>query len=105
MSSSKEMEAVEDKTGTMGLPEVFYGNNHLFVSKADKNFLLRIDPVASISLAGFANREAALRKEGDCGGACTCKDDEKIINKIEMIPENITVKEAKIWQKKDTSKI
>lgn len=99
------MEAVEDKTGTMGLPEVFYGNNHFFVCKPDRNFILRIDPVASISLAGFANRNAALRKEGEKDLEITNKDDEKMINKIEMVPEQITVKEAKIWQNKDTSKI
>ena len=81
------MEAFEDKTGTMGLPEVFYGNNHLFVCNPERNFILRIDPVASVSLASFTNREAALRKEDEKEAEITNKDDEKMINKIEMIPE------------------
>ena len=56
MSNSTEMEAVEDKVATMGLPEVIYGNNHLYLARPDCNFLLDINATDAISFASFAKR-------------------------------------------------
>ena len=61
MSNSREMEAAQDQVATMGLPEVFYGNNHLYVSRPDSNFLLEISAVDAISQSSFAKRQATLR--------------------------------------------
>ena len=53
MSNQKEMEQAEDQVGIGGLPEVFYGNNHLFITYAKSDFLLEIDPIAALSLCSF----------------------------------------------------
>ena len=45
----------------MGLPEVFYGNNHLYLTKNDANFLLEVSAVDAISYASFAKRQENLR--------------------------------------------
>jgi len=31
MLSAKELDQISDKTGTMGMPEVVYGNNRLYI--------------------------------------------------------------------------
>ena len=61
MSNSTEMEAAQDQVATMGLPEVFYGNNHLYLARPDCNFLLEVSAVDAISFASYAKRQACLR--------------------------------------------
>ena len=61
MSNSKELDQVADQTETMGLPEVFYGNNHLYCVNAQHNFMFEICPVESVSLTSYAKRESYLR--------------------------------------------
>jgi TIP41-like family len=38
----------------MGMPEVFYGFNHLYVANSDKDLLLEFSPVPALSLSAFA---------------------------------------------------
>ena len=38
----------------MGMPEVFYGFNHLYISNPDKDILLEFSPVPALSLSAFA---------------------------------------------------
>ena len=61
MSNSTEMEAAQDQVATMGLPEVFYGNNHLFLVKPESNFLLEVSALDSISYTSYAKRQDFLR--------------------------------------------
>ena len=57
MSSEKEMDQVSDKVGIMGLPEVFYGANYLFVASKKHNILLDFNAIDSLSFSGFQKRE------------------------------------------------
>ena len=48
----------------MGLPEVFYGFNHLYISNKEHNILLDFNSVDSLSYSGFHKREQFLNPEG-----------------------------------------
>jgi hypothetical protein len=56
MSSEKEMDQFSDKVGIAGLPEVFYGSNHLYVSNKEFNILLDFNATDSLSYSGYAKR-------------------------------------------------
>ena len=105
MSNSKELDQVSDQTQTMGLPEVFYGNNHLYCVNAQHNFLFEICPVESVSLTSYAKREAHLRDAKITSAQAAVGEPEKVLNMIDLITEELEAKEAKIWKKKDVSKI
>jgi len=57
MSSEKEMDQVSDKVGIMGLPSVFYGFNHFFVSNKEHNVLLDFNAIDSLSYSGYEKRK------------------------------------------------
>ena len=82
----------------MGLPEVFYGNNHLYLTRPDCNFLLEISAVDAISFASFAKREASLRnaEETPCA-EIDASGNEQSINTIDVIPRSVKVREAAVW--------
>ena len=44
----------------MGLPEVFYGFNHLYISNKDLNILLDFNAIDSLSLSGYDKRKQFL---------------------------------------------
>lgn len=58
MFSAKQLDQVSDVVGTMGMPEVFYGFNRLYVVNAAKDILLEFAPIEALSLSGFVKREA-----------------------------------------------
>lgn len=58
MSSSAEMDQFSDQVPTMGLPEVFYGNNHIFFVNPEKNFMFELSALDAISLSSYAVRDA-----------------------------------------------
>ncbi len=60
MSSEKEMDQVSDKVGTMGLPEIFYGSNHLFIANKEHNVLLDFNATDSLSYSGYSKRAQFL---------------------------------------------
>ena len=64
MSSEKEMDQFSDSVGIMGLPEVFYGSNHLYVSNKEHNILLHFNAVDSLSYSGYAKRAQFLHPQG-----------------------------------------
>eukprot|EP00350_Pseudokeronopsis_sp_OXSARD2_P002610 CAMPEP_0170542370 /NCGR_PEP_ID=MMETSP0211-20121228/1817_1 /TAXON_ID=311385 /ORGANISM="Pseudokeronopsis sp., Strain OXSARD2" /LENGTH=73 /DNA_ID=CAMNT_0010845407 /DNA_START=143 /DNA_END=364 /DNA_ORIENTATION=- len=73
----------------MGMPEVVYGMNHIYMSRPDRNFLYELSPVEALSFSAFAKREQYLKtkhvpQEGE--------DEEKKWNLIDLIPQNIEVK-------------
>lgn len=125
MSSEKEMDQVSDKVAIMGLPEVFYGHNHLYVSSKAHDVLLDFNAIDALSFSGFDKRAAFLRKPddvakqmeqldlntGDVGGSqmqtyfTDLSANEKALNLIDLEPENVQVAQANIWKAKDTSKI
>ena len=91
MSNSTEMEAAQDQIATMGMPEVFYGNNHLYLAKPEHNFLLEICPKEAISFSSYAKRQSQLRNleaqatiEINLGDA-----NESQLNVIDVIPDSI----------------
>ena len=96
---------MSDQTETMGLPEVFYGNNHLYCINAQHNFLFEICPIQSISLTSYAKRKAHLRDANTPPAQAAVGEDEEALNLIDLITEDIEVKEAQLWKKKDVSKI
>ena len=89
----------------MGLPEVFYGNNHLYCVNAEHNFLFEICPIQSISLTSYAKRKAYLRDPNATQSQAAVNEDEKALNLIDVDFEEVEVKEAKVWKKKDVSNI
>lgn len=119
MSSEKEMDQVSDKVGIMGLPEVFYGFNHLFVANKELNVLLDFNPLDSLSYSGFAKRERFLASEEKKQEVDQLSEnleklmldnsglsfDEKDLNTIDLVPKQVQVQQAGFWKKKDTSKI
>jgi len=54
MFSAKQLDMIGDTVGTMSMPEVFYGFNHLYISNTKKDILLEFSPVNALSLAAFA---------------------------------------------------
>ena len=52
------MDQFSDQVPTMGLPEVFYGNNHLFFVNPEKNFMFELSALDAISLSSYAVRDA-----------------------------------------------
>ena len=82
----------------MGLPEVFYGNNHLYLTRPDCNFLLEVSAVDAISFASYAKREASLRNAAETPSVqIDASGDEQSINTIDSIPRNVKVREASVW--------
>jgi hypothetical protein len=45
----------------MGMPEVFYGFNHLYISNQEKDVLLEFSPVPALSLSSFAFQKDMLK--------------------------------------------
>ena len=126
MSSEKEMDQVSDKVAIMGLPEVFYGHNHLYVSSKAHDILLDFNAIDALSFSGYDKRAAFLRQKpgdvaqqmeqldlntGDAGGSpmqtffTDLTASEKALNLIDLEPANVQVAQAGIWKAKDTSKI
>lgn len=54
MFDTKQLDQVSDTVGTMGMPEVFYGFNHLYVINPTKDVLLEFSAVDALSLSAFA---------------------------------------------------
>ncbi len=54
MFSAKQLDQISDTVGTMGMPEVFYGFNHLYIGNPKKDVLLEFSPVPALSLSAFA---------------------------------------------------
>lgn len=122
------MDQISDKVGIMGLPEVFYGFNHLYVSNKEHNVVLDFNAVDSLSYSGFDKREQFLDPAGrndfvkpdatsttveqvtaDLGKLILeqsgLSESERSLNLVDIIPASIRVEQAKHWVNKDTSKI
>ena len=126
------MDQVSDKVGIMGLPEVFFGFNHLIVANKQYNILLDFNAVDSLSYSGFEKRKlflspnAVVEKAAESGPEEEKKDNvealtaslskmmldnsglteqENSLNLIDLIPVDVQVQMAGHWKNKDTSKI
>ena len=75
----------------MGLPEVFYGNNHLYFINASRNLLLEICPLDSVGLSSFTKREELLRTPSLKATSAKVDEDEKVLNLIDVIPSKLEV--------------
>lgn len=53
MFTTKELDIASDSCATMGMPEAFYGYNHLMCSNSDKDFLLEFSSVEALRLSSF----------------------------------------------------
>ena len=63
MSSEKEMDQWSDKVGIDGLPEVFYGSNHLYIANKELNVVLDFNSIDSLSFSGFNKRKTFLNPQ------------------------------------------
>jgi len=95
MSNSQEMEAAQDLIATNGLPEVFYGNNHLYLVRPDCNFLFEVSAVDAVSFASHAHRQTRFR---DAASQATIEvnvdGEESLLNLIDVIPKKVLVSQA-----------
>jgi hypothetical protein len=73
----------------MGLPEVFYGNNHLYLANPEHNFLFEVSAVDAISFASYAKRQETLRTEEKNRVEMNCSGDSNGLNLIDSIPQKI----------------
>jgi len=112
MFSAKQLDLIGDTVGTMGMPEVFYGFNHLYIANPDKDVLLEFSPAHALSLAAFAKQDLLLRGdhkdsslEEKVAKQLSVDDEDKRLNMIDLRPKRIEVKEASFWKKKDMSKV
>ena len=120
MFSAKQLDQVSDVVGTMGMPEVFYGFNHLYISNPQSDVLLEFSPVPALSLSSFAFQKDMLK--GSDAAATSLADrlekqmvltseqkqlleEDRQLNLVDVIPGQMVVKEAALWKKKDMSKI
>ena len=87
------------------MPEVFYGRNHVYCVFPTRNLLLEVCSVDALALSSFAKRETTLRNPEEFPVTVQHTGDESVLNKVDMVPKKVQVKEAELWQKKDTSKI
>lgn len=55
MLSARELDLISDQVGTMGMPEVFYGYNHLYITNPQKDLLLEFSPIDALRLSAFEN--------------------------------------------------
>mmetsp|Transcript_40678 Transcript_40678/g.29950 ORF Transcript_40678/g.29950 Transcript_40678/m.29950 type:complete len:86 (+) Transcript_40678:85-342(+) len=85
MVSARELDQYQDRCGTMTMPEVFYGQNRLYMALPERNFLYEVAPVPALSLSSFAKRELQLRPGGE-----GCDK----LNLIDLIPKNLEVKQS-----------
>jgi len=100
MVTTTELDKLNDKTGTMTVPEVVYGNNRLYVINQKANFFMEFAPVDALALSAFAKREELLKSK-----ATPDMTTEKKFNLIDVIPKTIKVKEAEHWKDKDFDKV
>jgi hypothetical protein len=105
MSNSVEMDMISDKVAIMGLPEVFYGNNHILFINSSKNLLFEMSALDAIRLSSFAEREVLMRPQGVTKFSSKVGGDEKALNMIDVIPAKLEVQQTEFWKKRDTSKI
>lgn len=118
MFDTKQLDQVSDTVGTMGMPEVFYGFNHLYIINPQKDILLEFSAVDALSLSAFAKQREHLKNgstlESDFDkkvGVGSAKDssaavsEEKQLNQIDLMPARIEVKDSTLWKKKDMSKV
>lgn len=89
----------------MGLPEVFYGNNHIYFINPSKNLLFEMSAIDAVRLSSFADREALLRPQGVGKFSAKLGSDENALNMIELIPTKLEVQQTDFWKKRDTSQI
>ena len=100
MSSEKEMDQVSDKVGIMGLPSVFYGFKHFYVSNKEHNILLDFNSIDSLSYSGYEKRKEFLKNHEESKsddlvnemGALMLEHSglakhEKILNLVDVNPE------------------
>ena len=104
------MDQVSDRVGIMGLPEVFYGSNHLIIANKEHNILLDFNAVDSLSYSGFSKRSQFLNpagkneeeSKGDVEELTAnleklvlensgLSEDEKKFNLIDIIPKSVQV--------------
>lgn len=119
MFSAKQLDQISDTVGTMGMPEVFYGFNHLYIANPSKDLLLEFSPVPALSLSAFVAQQRMLRSKGEASLAeglsqlglgaeasvAAAVEEERKLNLVDIVPRLIEVKEANLWKKKDMSKV
>jgi hypothetical protein len=87
MFDTKQLDQVSDCVGTMGMPEVFYGFNHLYIANPLRDLLLEFSPVDALSLSAFAKQRAHLKNSLEFtvaeGEAASSENEASRLNKVD----------------------
>lgn len=94
----------------MSLPEVVYGNNRLYFMNKKRDFLLEINPVESLKLISFERVKKFYSGNSDdlvamIDQMSLAEQQENCLNLIDVIPEQLKIKEAEYWKNRDFSKV
>jgi hypothetical protein len=75
----------------MGMPEVFYGFNRLYVVNKEKDLILEFSPLEGISLSSFAKQKLLFKEkpvEDQLAGLSLNLNEEELkLNQIDLIPK------------------
>ena len=101
MSSEKEMDQCADKVGTQGLPSIFFGFNHLYISNAAHNICLDFNSIDALSYSAFQKQKMFVKNpqtdevfekiEKLLLDNCGLHANEKELNLIDLIPKTVMV--------------
>lgn len=101
MSSEKEMDLVADQVGIQGLPSVFYGFNHLYITNEQHNICLDFNSIDSLSYGSFQKQKLFVKNPSETKPEegldldkiekllltnSSLQDNEKALNLIDLIP-------------------
>lgn len=94
----------------MSLPEVVYGNNHFYLVNESRGLLYEFSPVEALKLINFEVVKDSHTDKMDSivdnmANMSLQQCEEKLLNLIDVIPEQIKIAEAKYWKGKDFSKV
>ena len=100
----------------MGLPTVFYGFNHVYIANKQANIVIDFNTIDSLSYSSFQKQKLFSRDQSTVDPNLASvqtlvlensglSEKEKCLNLIDIIPEQVVVKQADTWKNKDTSKI
>ena len=94
----------------MGLPEVFYGLNHFYVSNKEHNILLDFNAIDSLSFSGYDKRQQFLNpttgvshfKEEKKDGAEDAKEAEEPAEEIAASLEKLVLEQSGLLEHEKT---
>lgn len=80
----------------MGMPEVFYGYNRLYIANPDKDIILEFSPIEALKLSAFENQKHAIKTSSSAAPKDSLAsnvqdklviDEDAKLNTIDLIPQ------------------